>query len=65
MDTSRVDTNPPVGTSPGGTSRGDAGLGDTGAAILPALFAGGALVLLGAAVVAAFRGSRASTRTTP
>jgi hypothetical protein len=50
--------------SPGGTSGGDAGLGDTGAAVLPAFFAGGALVLLGAAVVAGFRGSRASTRTT-
>ena len=55
---------PPTDASPGGTSGGDSGLGDTGAAVLPALFAGGALVLLGAAVVAGFRGSRASTRTT-
>lgn len=56
---------PPVDASRPDTGGADTGLGDTGAAVLPALFAGGALVLLGAAVVAAFRGSGASTRTTP
>jgi hypothetical protein len=58
-DNGHAGSSPPLGHS-----LGDTGLGETGAAVLPALFAGGALLLLGAAVVAAFRGSRPSSRTT-
>ncbi|HKS00498.1 MAG TPA: hypothetical protein VJS86_02405, partial [Arthrobacter sp.] len=58
------DASPPMNASQTNTSPGDTGLGETGAAVQPALFAGGALLLLGAAVVVAFRGPRPSARTT-
>ncbi|MFE4541889.1 hypothetical protein [Arthrobacter sp. NPDC056727] len=58
------DASPPGDAHRADMGPDDTSLGDTGAAILPALLAGGALVLLGAAVVAAFRGSRPSARTT-
>ncbi|WP_139023225.1 hypothetical protein [Arthrobacter globiformis] len=58
-DTNRSDTSQEA------AGWGDTGLGDTGAALLPALFAGGALVLLGTAVVVTLRRPRTSPKIKP